>query len=111
MKAICTNASNKPPEIPNKNWLVAGKEYTITEVIPISNNNTNDVGVKLAEVSLDELFNQGITEYSVYRLGRFKVDRDKFIEFINNQNARLNEKDKETKQDIDQLLTKILTND
>ena len=77
IKAISTNISNKPKEIPKENWLISSKEYTINHIYV--QKNDEQIGIlscTVDEVSLQDLFDKGIIPYNTYRLERFHIKRE-----------------------------------
>jgi hypothetical protein len=51
MRVLCINDQNKPAQIPQEQWVKAGKQYTVTQIIalPLQPGKT---GFLLKEVSL-----------------------------------------------------------
>jgi hypothetical protein len=77
IKAICSNSSNKPREIPKENWIVSGNEYTIHHIY--KQMNPSQIGLQgclLLEVSLEDLYKEGKTKHNCYRLDRFMFKKD-----------------------------------
>ena len=77
IKAICSNAGNKPREIPKDNWLVSGREYTIHHVYEQMHPTQRGLqGCLLLEVTLEGLYNEGKTQHNCYRLDRFMFNEE-----------------------------------
>lgn len=66
MKAICIDSSNKPNKIPNSEWVIEGKVYTITRVVRMGLQQ-NKFGVLLKEVQLSS----NSFPYELYNADRF----------------------------------------
>jgi len=83
IKAICTNAGNKPREIPKENWLVSGNEYTIYHIYEQRNPLQKGLqGCLLLEVSLEDLYNKGVTQHNCYRLDRFMFKEQDLLKLV-----------------------------
>lgn len=67
MKVICINSSNKPKEIPNDQWIIEGKEYTIVKLVRMAIQG-NKMGVLLKEVQIGK----DSFPYEFYDSDRFK---------------------------------------
>ena len=53
MQVICTNALNKPRQIPENKWVKEGEIYTVIRLVRL-NLQANKVGLVLEEIDLDE---------------------------------------------------------
>jgi hypothetical protein len=53
MQVICTNALNKPKQIPDNKWITEGEIYTVIGLVRL-NLQANKVGLVLEEITLDE---------------------------------------------------------
>lgn len=79
IKCVCINDSNKPKEIPQKKWLVKGKQYTVIFCIVVLPQRR--LAFQLDEIDLDET----CTPYEYFLAERFaltKEDFDKLPEFL-----------------------------
>lgn len=74
---ICINDKDRPSEIPISKWITKDKEYTIIEFI-IMNMQNRTIGVKLAEVNIDDCF-----PYICYSANRFGIVLDAYAEEAN----------------------------
>lgn len=68
MKVICINDKNKPKIIPNEEWVVEGKVYTVEKVIPLG-LKPGRFGYILKEVKLSE----ESSPYETYATERFGI--------------------------------------
>ena len=66
MKCICIDSSDKPSKIPQSEWIVEGKTYTITRIVRMALEK-NKYGVLLKEVQLSS---QSFP-YELYDAARF----------------------------------------
>ena len=66
MKAICIDDTGKPSKIPQSEWIVEGKTYTITKIVRM-NLQKDKFGVVLKEVQLSS---QSFP-YELYDAARF----------------------------------------
>lgn len=73
MKVLCINASNKPNDILNKNWIVEGEEYTVLKLL--KNTFTKEQYYSLAEIKPD-------APYGGYKINRFAIHKDSVNEFL-----------------------------
>lgn len=63
MKVICVDDSNRPKEIPEKEWIKKGKQYTVIKLV--HNLKQNVKSFKLKEISIST------PKYSGYAVRRF----------------------------------------
>jgi hypothetical protein len=66
MRAVCIDSLNKPSKIPQNEWIVEGKIYTITRIVRMGLEK-NKFGVLLKEVQLSS---QSFP-YELYDAARF----------------------------------------
>jgi len=65
---MCTNNANKPSNIPNSEWLIKDKIYTVVEVKTLALQN-NTIGYVLKEIQLSE----ESFPYEFYSASRFNI--------------------------------------
>ena len=76
MKVLCINASNKPKQIPDDQWIKEGETYTVTRIVrPALQQGV--LGLILKEIKLIDCF-----PYEFYNSDRFipineTLDREK----------------------------------
>lgn len=76
IRAICIDDANRPKEIPQNKWLVKDKEYHITWVFKMVNQNGIQ-GVSIAEHDISDCL-----PYNCYRLTRFAIHLDDILNLI-----------------------------
>jgi hypothetical protein len=75
MKVVCINNSNKPSRIPLNEWLIEGKEYTVTDIRKMG-LTPNTTGYLLKEVQLSEKS----FPYELYNSNRFQLVTEEVLE-------------------------------
>ncbi|RTK92547.1 MAG: hypothetical protein EKK61_03875 [Rickettsiales bacterium] len=75
IRVMCIDDSNKPKEVPDKDWIKKGDKYTVIKLVRILNKRQlNGNGVKLLEKVIDT------PNYKFYKLERFKLlDEDELL--------------------------------
>jgi len=77
VKVTCVNNSNKPSRIPLNEWLIEGKEYTVTDIKKMG-LTPNTTGYLLKEVQLSEKS----FPYELYNSNRFQLVTEEVLENI-----------------------------
>jgi len=75
VKVTCVNNSNKPSRIPFNEWLIEGKEYTVTDIRKMG-LTPNTIGYLLKEVQLSEKS----FPYELYNSNRFQLVTEVVLE-------------------------------
>lgn len=70
IKALCSNSSGKPKEIPTEKWIKSGQYYHVTHIYNMCNQG-NILGCSLYEIDLTTI--EG-NPYECFRLDRFIFD-------------------------------------
>lgn len=68
MVITCVDDSNRPKDIPEEEWIVRGKKYTVTKVVNTIEKHTNRIiaqSFKLKEVGISN------PKYAGYHIRRF----------------------------------------
>ena len=73
LKCYARRVGGKPNEIPNNQWLIKDKEYTIIAIC--QSKTTGDMYYKLEEV-------QPPAPYGGYNIDRFEVDWSSVLELV-----------------------------
>lgn len=84
MKIVCINSKNKPKQVAASEWLVEGKEYTLTAIKKMNLQN-GKIGYLLKEIQLSELS----FPYELYDSERFVVAEDYTKHNVDNEELEL----------------------